>query len=755
MKTKPLPVFIVIEFMLCNLSIAQQLPYHPLRIHNNITLDGKLSEPEWQQAEVENDFMQYDPTAGAEPTEKTEARLLYNDEYLYVGLRAFDHHPDQLVRYSLQRDFEITHDDGFALAIDMYNDKNTGLAFINNILNARWDAELSSDGAVSNEFYNTFWDVASQIDSLGYTTEFRIPFSSLRFEAKDTVRMGFRIVRLKKRLNETTIVPRSDPKIEDAYFKLSLSREMEFYHLKSRKPFYITPYIIVNYVEENVLNPMTSGYQKQSSFISGKNYLKNKTLDKIISNIGFDIKYGITKNFTLDITANTDFAQAEADNVIVNLTKYEVNLPERRSFFLESQNYLSYTTTTSNELFISRSIGLEHNAIVPIICGIRLTGKSHGWQVGLLDMETKKIDDQQIYAHNIFALRVRKDIDAIGSFAGGIITNLLNTSNNDSSFQSFGFGIVKKLNEQVVTVGSIAGTLADGNFKKISEGMNFNGGIFRTAKQGWYYGADIDYLGKNFSPSLGYVQENDLLHARGDLGYKWQAKEESKKASYYLHTNLRYKWKPDLKKEETKFANTEAGINFKNGATIEITPFEYWTDVLFENWKLTDHITIPIASYKMFSPDIAYTTPQKSKYHGELFVKILDFYRGHRITIQPNLTYVFNKHLNARIEYEYHRIKFPIEFSDNGSSLFQSNLLRLIVSYYFSSTLSCKLLSQFDQLNHSISSNLRFRYNPREGTDLYIVFNQGVNSNTSRLTPHLPIVNNQALIIKFLKTFTL
>jgi hypothetical protein len=741
--------------MLCNLSIAQQPPYHPLRIHNNITLDGKLSEPEWQQAEVENDFMQYDPTAGAEPTEKTEARLLYNDEYLFVGLRAFDHHPDKLVRYSLQRDFEITHDDGFALAIDMYNDKNTGLAFINNILNAKWDAELSSDGAVNNEFYNTFWDVASQVDSLGYTTEFRIPFSSLRFEAKDTVRMGFRIVRLIKRLNETSIFPRCDPKIEDAYFKLSLSREMEFYHLKSRKPFYVTPYVILNYSEQNVLNTANTAYEKRSDFIVRKNYAKNKSLDKLISNIGFDIKYGITKNFTLDVTANTDFAQAEADNVIVNLTKYEVNLPERRSFFLESQNYLSYTTSTSNELFISRSIGLENNAIVPIIAGMRLTGKSHGWQVGVLDMETKKLADQQISAHNIFALRFRKDIDAIGSFAGGIVTNLLNTSGVDTSSQSFGLGVVKKLNAQVITLVSVAGTMNNGSFKKINKAMDYNVGIFRTAKQGWYYSTDMDVVGKNFLPALGYVQENDLLNMRGDIGYKWQSKEKSKMSYYFLHTYLRYKWKPELKKEEAKFANVEIGFDFKNGSSVKLTPFEYSTDVLFDNWKLSDHITIPIGEYKMFTPDIEYTTPQKSKYHGELFVKILDFYRGHRFTIQPNLTYVFSRHLKARIEYEYDRINFPAEFSDNGNSLFQSNLLRVILSYYFSPALSVKLLSQFDQLNHSVSSNLRFRYNPREGTDLYIVFNQGLNSETSRLTPHLPFVNNQALIIKFLKTFTL
>jgi hypothetical protein len=745
---------LIIISLFVNFTSAQQKPYHPLRIKNNITLDGKLAEPEWQLAETETDFMQYDPVAGAEPTVKTEIRLLYNDAYLFVGLRAYDNHPEKLVRYSLQRDFELGNDDGFSFAIDMYNDKSTGLAFIINTLGARWDAELSADGTNDNDAYNTFWDVVSSVDSFGYTTECRIPFSSLRFEAKDTVRMGFVVTRLTKRLNEFDIYPRVDPHIEGAYFKISLAREMEFYHLKSRKPFYITPYVIANYSAENVLNNAGTAYERHSAYLTQKHYSKNKVADKLLSNIGCDIKYGLTKNFTLDVTLNTDFAQAEADNVIVNLTKYEVNLPEKRSFFLESKNYLSYTTSTGNELFISRSIGLEDNTIVPIIGGVRLTGKSHGWQMGLLDMETKKLNDPAINAHNVFVFRTRKDIDAIGSFAGGIITNTINTSGNDSSAQSFGLGIVKKLNAQVTTIASVSGT-TNGSFKNIHQQMDCNAGIFRTAKQGWFYGADVDWIGKNFSPALGYIQENDLLHVRGDVGYKWQAREESKKAYYYLHTNLRYKWKPDLKMEETKFMNAEAGVSFKNGAAIDITPLEYQTDGVLEDWHLADHITIPAGKYKMFSPDIDLTTPQKSKYRGALFAKFLDFYGGKRLTLSPNLTYVFNKHLFASVEYEYDRIKFPNEFSDNGISLFQSNLTRLILSYYFSIRFSVKLLSQYDELNKMFSSNLRIRYNPREGTDLYIVFNQGLNNDRARLNPHLPFVSNEAVIIKFLKTFIL
>jgi hypothetical protein len=254
---------------------------------------------------------------------------------------------------------------------------------------------------------------------------------------------------------------------------------------------------------------------------------------------------------------------------------------------------------------------------------------------------------------------------------------------------------------------------------------------------------------------LGYVQENDLINGSGSGGYQWKAKEESKKAYYFLQTNFNYKWKPDLGKEETKFISTQAGVSFKNGVAIELTPVELWTDRVFEEWHLSDHITIPTAVYKMYSPEINFISPQQGKYRGSMDVKLLDFYGGKRFSVVPNLTYFFNKHLNAMIEYQYDHIQFPVEYSDNGKGLFQSSLIRLNIAYYFSSRFSLKILTQFDYLNNTISSNLRLRYNPKEGTDLYVVLNQGLNTDRTRLDPHLPVVDKQAVIVKFVKTFTL
>lgn len=727
--------------------------YQPLRITEIIKLDGKLDEPAWLQAQVEDDFMQEDPSAGASASEKTEVRIIYNDEFLFVGIRAYDHEPQKLVRSALERDYTIDQDDGVAFVIDTYNDKSTGLVFITNTLGARWDTEISGDGGNDNSSFNTFWDVANSIDSTGYSIEYRIPFSSLRFESKEKVTMGFRIVRLIKRKNEFLIFPRVDPTIDDPYFKVSLAREMEFHSLKSKKPFYITPYATANYVESSILNNDSSAYVTNSKIISRKNFVKNEALDKVISNIGVDAKYGLTKNFTLDFTLNTDFAQAEVDNRIINLSKYEVNLPEKRNFFLESKNYLGYSTTSGNEFFISRKIGREQGEIVPIISGVRVTGKSRGWQMGFLDMETKGDTNAGIAPHNFFVFRTRKDIDSIGSFAGGIITSRFNTNKDHGSNQTIAVDLVKKITQKLIVVGAYGISTIDAKFNDAHKSSDYNAAIFLQSREGLSYSLTADWIGSKFIPAMGFVEETDLLSTGAAVGYVWKAKEKSKVAYRHVNINFSDRYKPEVNKGESEFANLEVGMSFKSGAVINLVPVELKTDRLFEDWQIADHLTIPKGKYFMYSPGIYFNSPQKTNVRGELNVIFFDFYGGHRLTVAPNVTYIINKHLSVEAVYEMNRISFPKSFSDNGSAIYLSHLVSANISVFFSSKFSIKLLSQYDNLSNSVGSNLRIRYNPREGTDLYIVYNSGMNTHLNRLDPHLPLIDNQALVIKFSKTF--
>ncbi len=157
----------------------------------------------------------------------------------------------------------------------------------------------------------------------------------------------------------------------------------------------------------------------------------------------------------------------------------------------------------------------------------------------------------------------------------------------------------------------------------------------------------------------------------------------------------------------------------------------------------------------MYSPDLNIEAPSDGDYSGNVFMKFGDFYGGNRFSLYPSVDYFITKNLQIGIDYEYNHIQFPTEFaSGDNNALFISNLIRLNISCYFSSKISIKLFTQYDDISDKVSSNLRFRYNPVEGTDLYVVFNQDLNTDPLNMMPELPVVNNQGITVKFVKTFT-
>jgi hypothetical protein len=155
----------------------------------------------------------------------------------------------------------------------------------------------------------------------------------------------------------------------------------------------------------------------------------------------------------------------------------------------------------------------------------------------------------------------------------------------------------------------------------------------------------------------------------------------------------------------------------------------------------------------MFNANIYLSAPSRSKYYLDFFSSYGGFYGGMRLAINPEFTYYFNRHLSTEVVYEFNHISFDKYLDLSTPTTYISHLLRLGLAYTFSTKTSLKLYTQYDNISHTFGSNLRFRYNPREGTDLYIVLNQGSNTNRDRLDPRLPLINNQAVTVKFVKTF--
>ncbi len=360
------------------------------RLQGPIRLDGLSDEPAWQAVEP-LPLTMHKPVFGGTPTERTEIRIAYDDDYLYASGRFYDSDPDGIRGNARERDGISPSDDNFALILDTFNDNETALGFITTPAGNRFDFTINRDAQIfissrssqssqrmfpGNNSWNTYWDVAVDRNEEGWFAELRIPFSSLRFQDNEgKAVMGLIASRYIARKNETISYPAIQRKWMFGTIKPSVAQDVVLEEVYSRNPLYITPY---------ALTGMNRSYQLNSA---GSSYSR---IDQPSRDVGLDLKYGITSNLTLDLTVNTDFAQVEADDERINLTRYTLFFPEKRLFFQERAGIFDMNIGSMNSLFYSRRIGLSEHGPVPIHGGARLVGRIGLWDVGLLDMQTAR-----------------------------------------------------------------------------------------------------------------------------------------------------------------------------------------------------------------------------------------------------------------------------------------------------------------------------------------------------------------------------
>jgi len=328
------------------------------RIRSPITLDGLSNEPAWEGIKT-LPMVMHSPNFGTAPSELTEVLVAFDDDFLYVAGRLYDREPSKIQANSKQRDSTDPSSEWFGIVIDSFNDKENALAFFTTPSGLRWDAAVLNDAQEPVPFnlsWNTFWDVATSQNNEGWFAEMRIPFSSLRFQDKNgRVVMGIILRRYIARKSEHITFPKIPPNWGFySFFKPSQAQEFVLEGVYSRKPLYVAPYLLGGFGYYSELNEDETVYQR----------VKNLEHEG-----GLDVKYGLTSNITLDITLNTDFAQVEADDQQINLTRFSLFFPEKRLFFQErSSNFdFNFETSEPNRLFYSRRIGIHEGELVWIV----------------------------------------------------------------------------------------------------------------------------------------------------------------------------------------------------------------------------------------------------------------------------------------------------------------------------------------------------------------------------------------------------
>jgi hypothetical protein len=724
------------------------------RLSLPVIFDGVPDEDAWDSITPVKLTM-HSPVFGKEPTEFTDIRICYDKSYFYLGARLQYQDPAMIRSVSLKRDYMGMGSDWFGIILDTFNDKENGTAFFTTPDGLRFDANIQRDAFVympdqqpMNISWNGFWDVLTKKDSSGWTAEIRIPVSSLRFQTRNyEVRMGMIVWRWMALKNEIDIFPAIPPNWgPNSMIKPSQAQEIVLQGLKLVKPLYIAPYILGGFKSTNDLNETETEYIKTN---------------KPTFEVGLDLKYGLSKGLIMDLTANTDFAQVEADDQQINLTRFSLYFPEKRLFFLERASIFDFSLGGNSNLFYSRRIGLsddnENPQPVRIYGGTRITGRIKDWDVGFLDMQTAPfrtkissgISGYVFPSENFGAVRFRRQVINENSYVGAMATSRLGTDGSynlaygiDGIFRVFGDDYLELRWSQ-----TFEDSIKNNSLKEPSLLMAT---WERRASKGIKYGIGYTLSGVHFNPGIGFEMMDDYSELRTTIGYGWISKEKSK---LYSHS-------PDVMIMYRTFID--------DGSLMSLTNFTGWTFQTKNQWQGSLNFVYNIENLRdslEISEDEVYVIPGRYKYanfmgnivtpmsrsfYTMFMTEIGQYYDGSRISVRLQPTWNISRHLELGGIYNFDYVRFK----SRGEEM-TNHIIGLKALYMFNTRLSLNAYIQYNTALHGVITNLRLRYNPKEGNDLYVVFNEDRNTNLQREFPYLPVYSSRAVMLKYTYTFNL
>ena len=714
------------------------------RITNPVEFDGIPKEPAWEALDLYALTM-HKPNYGDRPSEKSEVRIGYDNEFLWIGASLYMEDASKIFAVTKKRDEMLFGYDAFGIMLDSYNDKENCLAFFTTPTGSRSDFAVFNDAAgggpdpfaAMNTSWNTFWDVKTTRDDRGWYVEMRIPFSSLKFKPEnDKVIMGLIISRNISANNETDTYPAIDPKYGFlATYKPSLAQTIELEGTRPSRPVYISPYVIGGFSRDWSLNEEETGYVKE---------------DNPQYNAGIDIKYNINSNLTLDLTANTDFAQVEADDQQVNLTRYSLFFPEKRMFFQERSSLFDFSLGGfSDNLFYSRNIGIADGEPIRIYGGARLTGRIGKWDMGFLDMQTAEHGETP--GKNFGVLRMRRQVINPNTYVGGILSSRIGM-NGDQNLAYGLDGIFRLYGDDYLNV-----KWAQTYDSKIGNKMNSLDPSFlmvnweRRSEKGFAYNLNYTFSGQKFNPGVGFVMRGGVQGLNAGLIYGWFPGENSKLFNYNINIRgERYSRLEDGKLESMRIS-PGLEINTKKDLHGEFS-LEIQQEGVLYDFNLSDSIKIYAGDYSFTGGQVMFGTSDSRVISIRGDINAGQFYDGNRIGLRVEPNFNLSSSLKLSAMYEFNAIRFPERETNNSLNIHSVNLKAL---YMFSTKLSASVLLQYVSTEDELIGNFRLRYNPREGNDFYLVYNDFRSIDNRYSIPALPTFFNKTIMVKYTHTFIL
>jgi hypothetical protein len=680
---------------------AQEAPpvVKAVRIAEAIALDGVLTEPAWLLAEPVERFLQRDPQEGAPATERTEVRILFDAFHIYLGVVCYDSNPDAIRATELRRDNPLLNDDTFEFLLDTFHDHRSAYLFRINANGTQYDETITNEGARINSNWDERWEAKTRISELGWTAEISIPFKAMRFSAENGSSWGVNFHRTIKHKNEDVFWTAHNR----GFLFSEVSRAGHLEGLSEIQGFRMRfkPY-------------GTTGVRRFPE--NGQDHTQHLT-DAGIE----DAKFMLTPQLALDLMVNPDFAQADVDDAQINLTRFSLLYPERREFFQEGSGIFQVGTADLAELrdillFQSRRIGLSADREeIPIIAGLKVTGKQGPLELGILNVQTDKEGESP--GQNFSVVRAKKNLLA-RSFVGGLYTrntgSPLGGSNQllaiDSSFTFLGHLNLQALGSKTITEGLEDKDLA-------------GYGVISWVTDQYVVQYEHVNIGEHFRPEMGFVSRLEPGW-KGLQGHFWGAEYNPHPPipgvrQVLMDTEIRHFANQDglLESRAIQF---EPGFIFESGDIVE-TEFSWFYERLVEPFNVRDRgkvvATIPAGTYSTRQISSSIDLFGGRVISGSLGISAGGYYNGDRInwTIAPE--FKPTKNLSFLPSLSLGNVKLP-------NVTFRTQQLNAAVNYSFSQkwlTRTTVIMSSQDQ---QLGMNFRLNYIFQPGDDLFVVYNE-------------------------------
>ncbi len=669
------------------------------RATSPIALDGNLDEAAWALADsTRGVFYQSIPNQGVPSAERTVVRVLYDRQRLYVGATMYDSRPEALVSAGMEQDFATQDSDIFGFALDTYLDRQNAFLFAVNPAGALFDAQAFNDQQSVNRAWEGEVEVATRITEYGWVAEIAVPMTTLRFrETEGPQDWGINFSRRIRRISE------------DSNWA-PLTRQFRVY--KMSRAGTLTSLEGLGQGRNLWVKPFVNGVRSDG--------LRNDGSSEKLEG-GFDLKWGITPQLTLDVTALTDFSQVEVDEQQINLTRFSLFFPEKRDFFLENDGIFSFQDARVRnfrtgsgpqnfKLFHSRRIGLSADRTpVPIAAGARMTGRVGDYAVGLLNMQTR--DGPSHPGENFSVVRLRKNV-LTSSDIGFMFVNREGTGRGlaDAYNRTFGADANLRL---------AGGRMLLNSYLAVTDEPDANGdrttGALEFAWRDplWAASVLVKTVGDDFNPGVGFVARRGVRQGFVTLGAHPQpAIPHVRELNPYVDVNLFSDLGWTL---ESREITPGLGVAFLDSGMLTM---EYSASYeRFDSATPIAGVAVPAGEYDFGAFTASYRSNLGRKLGGTLAVTRGEFFDGQRSSVTGGVTLRPSAHLFVEGTAQRNHLTL-------AGRTFDANLFAGRLRYAHDTRTFLSAFVQYNEASDRLQTNVRFNLIHAPLSDVFLVYSE-------------------------------